>query len=189
MSNRSFRLPILTREHHQLLNAGGQAAVEYVQRLLQEQNNAHRATRRRWRQSYKRTLRKRTEEIATQAREQTAKGLQNEHDRATARIKVAEDRMSALAAEVTRVRLITTHKKLSRRWMLTVQFDETFMQYARDLKTAGGVIVYQLTNEMIRSMHMLDFSRMKPIDFDAERHPIYEMKFFEEGKDPWKSGS
>ena len=90
-----------------------------------------------------------------------------------------------LAAEVTHVRLRFTQMKLSRRWMLVTQFDDNFMQYARDLRGATEVIVRSLTGDMMRHLTQLDFSRMKPVDFDADRHPIYEMKFFQEGKDPW----
>lgn len=126
-----------------------------------------RATRRRFKMSYRRSLKQveeryeKTIEELNERRAAHERALRVQHAR---EIEHERAKAGALAREIARVRLEVGPKQYTTRFTLYATLDESFMLGARNLKDMMPYVIKVLVAMMEREFAQVDFNRLKPID-------------------------
>ena len=124
------------------------------------------AARRRFKNSYRRTLAVMREEFEAKLAVERQKTENYMKTRAIEQ-RQHEDRVQAdaarLANEIARIRMEFGPQKYGTRFQMYVTMDETFMMNAQDLRTFAPYIVDKLSALIKREFSTIDFARVQPI--------------------------
>lgn len=139
-----------------------------------------RATRRRFRASYKRTLQVEREKMQKQIddlNDQHARQVRALRDEAARVLHEERGKSVALAKEVARIRFEYGPEQFGTRFTVYATMCERFIMYSRDLKEHMSYIVELLMHMVKKEFAQIDFSRVKPVDpRPGDKYPVYRIE-------------